>query len=124
GFSGGDLNRPAMQKMLKDVKNKKVDAVIIYKLDRMSRSVTDTLYLVKDTFDKNGIHFISLKENLDTSSAMGGLIITMLSAIAEFEREQIKERFIMGKIGRAKAGKAMSWSIIPFGYDYKDDAYF
>lgn len=124
GFSGGDLNRPAMQKMLKDVKNKKVDAVIIYKLDRMSRSVTDTLYLVKDTFDKNGIHFISLKENLDTSSAMGGLIITMLSAIAEFEREQIKERLIMGKIGRAKAGKAMSWSIIPFGYDYKDDAYF
>ena len=92
--------------------------MLIYKLDRLSRSVQDTLYLVKDIFDKNKISFVSLNEKIDTSSPMGNLFLTLLASIAEFEREQIKERMMMGKVGRAKSGKAMGWSKVPFGYTY------
>lgn len=123
GFTGSNLDRPALQKLLLDINRKKVDAVLIYKLDRLSRNVRDTLYLAKDIFEANGISFISLSENIDTSTAMGALFLTLLSAIAEFEREQITERMQMGKVGRAKSGKAMSWIYPPFGYDYVDGEY-
>lgn len=118
GFSGGSLNRPAIQKLIVDAKSHRFDIVLIYKLDRLSRSVQDTLYLVKDIFDKNKISFVSLNEKIDTSSPMGNLFLTLLASIAEFEREQIKERMMMGKVGRAKSGKAMGWSKVPFGYTY------
>lgn len=123
GHTGSNMDRPALQKLLLDIRRKKVDAVLIYKLDRLSRNVRDTLYLAKDIFEANGISFISLSENIDTSTAMGALFLTLLSAIAEFEREQITERMQMGKVGRAKSGKAMSWVVPPFGYDYIDDGY-
>ena len=123
GHTGSNMDRPALQKLLLDINRKKVDAVLIYKLDRLSRNVRDTLYLAKDIFEANGISFISLSENIDTSTAMGALFLTLLSAIAEFEREQITERMQMGKVGRAKSGKAMSWVVPPFGYDYIDDGY-
>ncbi|MEY8514522.1 recombinase family protein [Lactococcus taiwanensis] len=116
GFSGGKLERPAMQRLINDILLKKFDTVIVYKLDRLSRSVRDTLYLVKDVFNKNKIDFISLNESIDTSSAMGSLFLTILSAINEFERENIKERMTMGKLGRAKTGKSMMWSKTAFGY--------
>lgn len=116
GFSGSKLERPAMQRLINDIKLKKFDTVIVYKLDRLSRSVRDTLYLVKDIFNKNRIDFISLNESIDTSSAMGGLFLTILSAINEFERENIKERMTMGKLGRAKTGKSMMWTKTAFGY--------
>lgn len=123
GFSGGDLNRPAMQKLIKDVKNKKLDAVVIYNLDRMSRSVIDTLHLVKNVFLKNDVQFICLKMNIDTTTVVGELFLTLLSAIAEFERANIKERMALGRMGRAKSGKAMSWGIVPFGYRYVNGDY-
>ena len=116
GFSGAKLDRPAIQRLMSDIKFKKFDTVIVYKLDRLSRSVRDTLYLVKDVFTKNKIDFISLNESIDTSSAMGSLFLTILSAINEFERENIKERMTMGKLGRAKSGKSMMWSKCAFGY--------
>nr|3BVP_A Chain A, TP901-1 Integrase [Lactococcus phage TP901-1]3BVP_B Chain B, TP901-1 Integrase [Lactococcus phage TP901-1] len=87
GFSGAKLERPAMQRLINDIENKAFDTVLVYKLDRLSRSVRDTLYLVKDVFTKNKIDFISLNESIDTSSAMGSLFLTILSAINEFERE-------------------------------------
>lgn len=123
GHTGSNMDRPALQRLLLDINRKKVDAVLIYKLDRLSRNVRDTLYLAKDIFEANGISFISLSENIDTSTAMGALFLTLLSAIAEFEREQITERMQMGKVGRAKSGKAMSWVVPPFGYNYIDDGY-
>lgn len=123
GHTGSNMDRPALQRLLLDIRRKKVDAVLIYKLDRLSRNVRDTLYLAKDIFEANGISFISLSENIDTSTAMGALFLTLLSAIAEFEREQITERMQMGKVGRAKSGKAMSWVVPPFGYDYVDGQY-
>ena len=118
GFSGAKLDRPELQRLIKDIEKSKFDTVLIYKLDRLSRSVRDTLYLVQDVFTKNNVDFISLNENIDTSSAMGGLFLTILSAISEFERETIKERMMLGKKGRARSGKTMSYSRLPFGYDY------
>ena len=118
GFSGGSLNRPEMTNLINDVKNGLFDTVLVYKLDRLSRNVRDTLYLIKDVFNTNKIDFVSIQENIDTSSAMGTLFLTLLSAIAEFEREQIKERMQLGKLGRAKSGKSMQWAKTSYGYDY------
>lgn len=118
GFSGGSLKRPEMTNLINDVKKGLFDTVLVYKLDRLSRDVRDTLYLIKDVFNINKIDFVSIQENIDTSSAMGTLFLTLLSAIAEFEREQIKERMQLGKLGRAKSGKSMMWSKTSFGYDY------
>lgn len=121
GFSGGKLERPAMQKMIQDAESGKFDTVVVYKLDRLSRNVRDTLYLVKDVFNANNVDFVSLQENIDTKSAMGNLFITLLSAIAEFEREQIKERMQLGVKGRAKSGKTTSWHTPPYGYVYNQE---
>lgn len=121
GFSGSKLERPAMQRLIEDIRYKKFDTVVVYKLDRLSRSVRDTLYLIKDIFTKNDIDFISLNESIDTSSAMGSLFLTILSAINEFERENIKERMTMGKLGRAKSGKSMMWTKTAFGYSHNQE---
>lgn len=118
GFSGGSLERPGMTSLINDIKSGLFDTILVYKLDRLSRNVRDTLYLIKDVFNINKIDFVSIQENIDTSSAMGTLFLTLLSAIAEFEREQIKERMQLGKLGRAKAGKSMMWAKTSYGYNY------
>ena len=121
GFSGGSLERPGMTSLINDIKSGLFDTILVYKLDRLSRNVRDTLYLIKDVFNINKIDFVSIQENIDTSSAMGTLFLTLLSAIAEFEREQIKERMQLGKLGRAKAGKSMMWGRTSYGYDYQKE---
>ena len=118
GFSGSNTNRPAIERLIKDAKNKKFDTILVYKLDRLSRSQKDTLYLIEDIFIKNNIAFLSLQENFDTSTPFGKAMIGLLSVFAQLEREQIKERMQLGKIGRAKAGKSMMWAITSYGYDY------
>lgn len=118
GFSGGKLERPAINNLIQDSKLKVFDTVLVYKLDRLSRSVRDTLYLIRDVFQKSGIQFISLQESIDTNSPVGNFFLTQLSAIAEFERDQITERMKMGKVGRAKAGKSMMWARTAYGYKY------
>ena len=99
GFSGGNLNRPALQELIKDIPH--INKVIVYKLDRLSRSQKDTLYLIEDVFIKNNVDFISMCENFDTSSSFGKAMIGILSVFAELERNQIKERMTMGKFARA-----------------------
>ena len=121
GFSGGKIDRPAMEKLITDAKMGKFDTVLVYKLDRLSRSVQDTLSLVRDIFNENNIGFVSLQENIDTSTAMGNLFLTLLSAIAEFEREHIKERMQMGRYGRAKSGKSMMRNLTSYGYRYNKE---
>lgn len=120
GLSGSNLKRPGITKLIRDVKNHKIDTVLVYKLDRLSRSQKDTLYLIEDVFNKYGVSFISLQENFDTSTAFGKAMIGILSVFAQLEREQIKERMMMGKLGRIKSGKPSAWSVIPFGYKYED----
>ncbi|EHZ00115.1 resolvase, N terminal domain protein [Streptococcus pneumoniae GA02254] len=77
--------------------------------------------MIEDVFIKNGIEFLSLQENFDTSTPFGKAMIGLLSVFAQLEREQIKERMQLGKIGRAKAGKSMMWAKTSHGYDYHRD---
>nr|DAQ96920.1 MAG TPA: integrase [Caudoviricetes sp.] len=118
GFSGSNTDRPALEQLIKDAKKRKFDTVLVYKLDRLSRSQKDTLFLIEDVFIKNGIEFLSLQENFDTSTPFGKAMIGLLSVFAQLEREQIKERMQLGKLGRAKAGKSMMWTKTSYGYDY------
>ena len=118
GFSGSTTERPALEQLIKDAQNKLFDTVLVYKLDRLSRSQKDTLYLIEDIFLKNNIEFVSLLENFDTSTPFGRAVIGLLSVFAQLEREQIKERMQLGKLGRAKSGKSMMWSKTSYGYNY------
>ncbi|HET1438821.1 TPA: recombinase family protein, partial [Streptococcus pneumoniae] len=118
GFSGSNTDRPALESLIKDAKKRKFDTILVYKLDRLSRSQKDTLHLIEDVFIKNGIEFLSLQENFDTSTPFGKAMIGLLSVFAQLEREQIKERMQLGKLGRAKSGKSMMWAKTSYGYDY------
>lgn len=120
GFSGADMDRPALKKMIKDIKDRKIETVIVYKLDRLSRSQKDTLNLIEDVFIANDVNFISINENFDTSTPFGKAMIGILSVFAQLEREQIKERMTMGKEGRAKKGLFKGGNGVPLGYDYKN----
>lgn len=121
GFSGSTTERPALEQLIKDAQSKLFDTVLVYKLDRLSRSQKDTLYLIEDIFLKNNIEFVSLLENFDTSTPFGRAVIGLLSVFAQLEREQIKERMQLGKLGRAKSGKSMMWAKTSYGYDYNKD---
>lgn len=118
GFTGSNLDRPAIQQLISDIKCSSFDIVLVYKLDRLSRSQKDTLYLIEDVFLKNDVSFISMSENFDTASPFGRAMIGILSVFAQLEREQIKERMTMGRIGAAKLGRWRGGSGVPLGYDY------
>lgn len=118
GYSGGDTDRPGLQDMIKDVEEGKLDKVVVYKLDRLSRSQLDTLYLIEKVFLANNTDFVSMSENFDTSTPFGRAMIGILAVFAQLEREQIKERMNMGKEARAKEGKWGGGSTEPIGYDY------
>lgn len=118
GFTGSNMERPALTRLIKDSNDKKFNNVLVYKLDRLSRSQKDTLYLIEEVFNANGIGFVSISENFDTTTPFGKAMVGILSVFAQLEREQIKERMQLGMLGRAKAGKSMNWNNLIFGYDY------
>lgn len=118
GFTGANMERPGLQEMIKDSESGKFDMVLVYKLDRLSRSQKDVLYLVEDVFDKHGVFFSSMTENFDTSTPFGKAILGILAVFAQLEREQIRERTMMGKKARAQQGKWHGGSTPPIGYDY------
>lgn len=118
GYSGAKLERPSIQKLIRDCEKKSFDAVLIYKLDRLSRSQKDTLYLIEDVFNKNEIGLVSMRENFDTQTPFGKAMIGILSVFAQLERDQITERMNMGRLGRAKAGYYSGGSCPPIGYTY------
>lgn len=120
GYSGGNTDRPALKAMLKDIESNKIDTVIVYKLDRLSRSQKDTLSLIEDSFLAHNVDFISVSENFDTSSPFGKAMIGMLSVFAQLEKDQITERFTMGRIGRSRSGLFHGGGNAPRGYDYID----
>lgn len=119
GFSGGSVERPALKRMIRDIKNGKIEKVVVYKLDRLSRSQKDTLILIEDVFLSNGVDFVSMSENFDTGTPFGKAMVGILSVFAQLEREQIKERMMMGNEARAKEGKYCG-GCSPIGYDYID----
>lgn len=118
GFSGSNLERPAMQALIANIKD--YDMVLVYKLDRLSRSQKDTLYLIEEVFLPNGVDFVSINESFDTSTPFGRAMIGILSVFAQLEREQIKERTAMGLDARFREGKRLG-SRPPIGYDYDQD---
>ena len=120
GFSGASIKRPALERMIADARDGKIEKVFVYKLDRLSRSQKDTLYLIEDVFLKNGVHFESISEKFDTKTPLGMAMIGILAVFAQLEREQIKERMSIGREGRAKSGKFHGSSFAPIGYDYTD----
>lgn len=119
GWSGGNINRPALQQLLKDIQSGGIDSVVVYKLDRLSRSQKDTLNLIEDSFLAYNVDFVSVNENFDTSTPLGRAMIGILSVFAQLEKDQITERFTMGRIGRAKKGY-FHGGTPPVGYDYID----
>ena len=121
GWSGSNIDRPEIQKLIKDVKDEKISHVIVYKLDRLSRSQKDTLYLIEDVFNPHNVDFVSLNESMDTSTPMGRLMLGILSAFAQLERENIRLRTSMGMKERVKSGLWMGGGRIPFGYDYNKE---
>lgn len=118
GYSGANTNRPALQRMIRDIRAGKVDKVLVYKLDRLSRSQKDTLELIEDVFLANGCDFVSMSENFDTSTPLGRAMIGILAVFAQLEREQIKDRMMLGIDARAKTGKFHGSRFSPIGYDY------
>lgn len=118
GYTGSNMDRPELQRLISDIKKEKISTVIVYKLDRLSRSQKDTMYLIEDVFNPNGIDFISLSENFDTSTAMGKAVLGVLSIFAQLERENIRERTRMGMQERVKSGLWPGGGRTPFGYDY------
>lgn len=90
GFSGKDLNRPGIQKIIKLIKDKSTQAVVVYKLDRLSRRVIDTLSLI-EIFEKNKIALHSFHEKIDTDSAMGRFFLNITASFAQMERDTISE---------------------------------
>ncbi|MBE7031850.1 MAG: recombinase family protein [Ruminococcaceae bacterium] len=118
GFSGSNIERPELKRLIEDVKKGKIGCVLVYKLDRLSRSQKDTLYLIEDVFNPHNVDFISLNESMDTSTPLGRLMLGILSAFAQLERENIKERTSMGMKERVKEGYWMGGGRVPFGYDY------
>ncbi|WP_458862116.1 recombinase family protein [Acidaminobacterium chupaoyuni] len=120
GFTGSNIRRPGMQKMMEAVENDQISAVVVYKLDRLSRSQKDTLYLIEDVFAPHHTDFVSLNENMDTSTPIGRAMLGIMSAFAQLERETIRERTRMGMRERVKQGYWPGGGKIPFGYDYDD----
>lgn len=114
GISAKDTNRPELQRMIKTIEDGIIDVVLVYRLDRLTRSVLD-LYQLLETFDKNGCHFKSATEVYDTTTAIGRLFITLVAALAQWERENLGERVRMGMTQKVREGE---WhgSTPPIGY--------
>jgi len=118
GFSGGSLERPQMTQLIEDVKNGVITHVIVMKLDRLSRSQKDTLYLIEDIFLPNNVAFISMGESFNTDTPFGRAVVGILSVFAQLERENIFERTRSGMQKRVELGYWPGGGAIPFGYDY------
>lgn len=103
-ISGTTQSRPAFNQMLEDMRKYKFNAVAVVKLDRLGRSLKHLLSLIEE-FKNKGVHFISVDQNLDTSSSTGILILQVIGAIAEFERNLISERTKAGLVGNIRVGK-------------------
>lgn len=116
GFSGKDLKRPALQRLLRGVRRGEIQVVIVYRLDRLSR-LSRHFYDMLGIFEASGVKFVSAKESFDTSTPAGNLMLNMLLSFAQFEREMTAERTATKM--RARAQKGM-WNggYVPYVYEY------
>lgn len=120
GESGTGIERPALKRMIRHIEEKKINAVIVLKLDRLSRKQKDVLYLLEEVFEKNNVIFKSATEPFDTSTPLGKAMIGVLAVFAQLERDMIVERTVGGKLQRIRNGK---WhgGRAPFGYQWPEE---
>src|SRR3954465_5352415 len=114
GYSGGSTDRPALQRLLSDVKPRKIDVIVVYKVDRLTRSLADFAKLV-ELFDGHGVSFVSVTQHFNTTTSMGRLTLNVLLSFAQFEREVTSER-IRDKIAASKRKGLWVGGIVPLGY--------
>lgn len=115
GFSGGSMERPALQRLLADIEAGRVDVVVVYKIDRLTRSLADFARMV-DLFDRHGVTFVSVTQSFNTTSSMGRLTLNVLLSFAQYEREVTGER-IRDKIAASKSKGMWMGGNVPLGYD-------
>jgi site-specific DNA recombinase len=115
GFSGGNLNRPALNRLLKDIESGKVNVVVVYKIDRLSRSLIDFTKLV-EIFDRHGVSFVSVTQSFNTTNSMGRLTLNILLSFAQFERENSAER-VRDKVAASRKKGIWMGGFPPLGYD-------
>ena len=120
GFSGGNMDRPALKKLMSDIEAGKVHIVVVYKIDRLTRSLMDFARLV-DVFDKHGVTFVSITQSFNTTTSMGRLTLNVLLSFAQFEREVTGERIRDKVAASRKKGMWMGGSV-PLGYKVRDKA--
>ena len=120
GFSGGSMERPALQKLLDDVAPGRIDVVVVYKVDRLTRSLADFAKLV-ELFDARGVSFVSVTQAFNTTTSMGRLTLNVLLSFAQFEREVTGER-IRDKIAASKKKGLWMGGVVPLGYRVENRA--
>ena len=118
GFSGGNTDRPALQRLLHDVRAGKIDVIVVYKVDRLTRSLADFAKLI-ELFDQHSVSFVSVTQQFNTTTSMGRLTLNVLLSFAQFEREVTSER-IRDKIAASKRKGLWVGGMAPFGYDTKE----
>src|SRR5665213_2738870 len=118
GYSGGSTDRPALQRLLADIRAKKVDVIVVYKVDRLTRSLADFTKLV-ELFDGHGVSFVSVTQQFNTTTSMGRLTLNVLLSFAQFEREVTSER-ILDKIAASKRKGLWVGGMVPLGYEVKN----
>ncbi len=114
GFSGGNTNRPALKKLLKDCEDGLVDTIVVYKIDRLSRSIADFAELSRK-LDKWGVSFTSVTQEINTGTSAGRMMLNILMTFASFEREQIAER-IKDKMSASRKKGMWVGGLPPLGY--------
>ena len=118
GYSGGTLDRPALKRLLADTEAGQIDAIIVYKVDRLTRALSDFAKLV-EIFERRGVSFVSITQQFNTTTSMGRLTLNVLLSFAQFEREVIGER-VRDKIAASKKKGMWMGGMPPLGYDVKD----
>src|SRR6202046_5662665 len=118
GYSGGSMDRPALQKLLADVEARRIDVIVVYKVDRLTRSLADFAKLV-ETFDAHRVSFVSVTQSFNTTTSMGRLTLNVLLSFAQFEREVTSER-IRDKIAASKKKGMWMGGQPSLGYDVKE----
>jgi DNA invertase Pin-like site-specific DNA recombinase len=118
GFSGGNTDRPALQRLLDDIRAGHIDIIVVYKVDRLTRSLADFAKLV-ELFDRHDVSFVSVTQQFNTTTSMGRLTLNVLLSFAQFEREVTSER-IRDKIAASKRKGLWVGGMVPLGYDSKD----
>ncbi len=118
GISGGTLERPALKRLLADIEEDRVDVVVVYKIDRLSRALMDFAKLV-EVFDRNDVTFVSVTQSFNTTTSMGRLTLNILLSFAQFEREVIGER-IRDKVAASRKRGIWMGGYVPLGYEVKE----